>query len=142
MSHEGERREGSREQNLEALRRALGPVLAARAAREGGLAEQVAQWHERRQFGQAMALAVQAQRSDKKSPILRPVAWIDRALEKGRGPAAQEQEQARQAEEEAAARGRAAFEAACASANATTPQDRMDVVLTHLEKARASGGLQ
>ncbi|MCM0754175.1 hypothetical protein M7784_02815 [Desulfovibrio aminophilus] len=115
---------------------ALGPILSGRARGEGTLSKRVAYWVSLGLIDQALALAVEARSADSKSIIFRPLAWIDRAIGLGRGSAALAGAAARNKEEEATVKGRAAFQAACQAAGATSPRDREAVALQHLKSVR------
>lgn len=117
-----------------ALLAALGPTLAARAGGEGTLSSRASFWLKKGLIDQALALARQAAKA--KTMILRPMAWIDSSLSRGRGSAALAAERARMAEDSKAAAGRAAFQAACLAAGAATPGEREAVALQHLKSVR------
>lgn len=98
-----------------AFLQALGPQLAARLDHRE-LAARLSSWRRGEVLAQALALARQAAHSNKNNSILRPLAWIDRALEQGRGQAALAQEQGRAAEARRAKAAEACRAAAAAGA--------------------------
>jgi hypothetical protein len=112
----GEQRQ-LRPQAEAAFLQALGPQLAARLDPEE-LAARLSVWDRQGILDQAVAVAHQASRSDENNYILRPLAWVDRALEQGRGQAALAQEQGRAAEARRAKAAAARRAAAAAGARA------------------------
>lgn len=102
-------------QAKDAFLEALGPRLAARLDHRE-LAARLSFWARQGILDQAVAVAHQASRSDENNYILRPLAWVDRALEQGRGQAALAQEQGRAAEARRAAARRAAAAAGARAA--------------------------
>lgn len=104
-------------QAKDAFLEALGPQLAARLDHRE-LAARLSSWRRGEVLAQALALARQAAHSNKNNSILRPLAWIDRALEQGRGQAALAQEQGRAAEARRAKAAEACRAAAAAGARA------------------------
>ncbi|WP_027174735.1 hypothetical protein [Desulfovibrio aminophilus] len=80
---------------------ALGPTLAASAAKSREFGSRLAFWARTGRLPEALALAAEAARQAGRG-IPRPLAWIDRALERGSGPkalAAQELAQAKASQE-------------------------------------------